>query len=75
MILMLCMAATAAYAQTDRAGTATSSADSLRMDSIIHALPEVMVKGERPTVKVAGSKRLEPGARGDVERKGRTGLS
>ena len=56
MILMLCMAATAAYAQTDGAGTATSSADSLRMDSIIHALPEVMVKGERPIVKVAGSK-------------------
>ena len=56
MILMLCMAATAAYAQTDGAGTATSSADSLRMDSIIHALPEVMVKGERPIVKVVGSK-------------------
>lgn len=56
MILMLCMAATAACAQTDGAGTATSSADSLRMDSIIHALPEVMVKGERPIVKVAGSK-------------------
>jgi hypothetical protein len=29
--------------------------DSLRMDSIIHALPEVMVKGERPVVKVEGS--------------------
>ena len=56
MILMLCMAATAAYAQTDGAGTATSPADSLRMDSIIHALPEVMVKGERPVVKVEGSK-------------------
>ena len=56
MILMLCMAATAAYAQTDGAATATSPADSLRMDSIIHALPEVMVKGERPVVKVEGSK-------------------
>lgn len=30
--------------------------DSLRIDSIIHALPEVMVKGERPVVKVEGSK-------------------
>jgi hypothetical protein len=56
MILMLCMAATAAYAQTDGADTATSPADSLRMDSIIHALPEVMVKGERPVVKVEGCK-------------------
>lgn len=56
MILVLCMAATAAYAQTDGAGTATSTADSLRMDSIIHALPEVMVKGQRPVVKVDGSK-------------------
>ena len=56
MILMLCMAATAAYAQKDGTATATSGADSLRMDSIIHALPEVMVKGERPIVKVVGSK-------------------
>ena len=32
--------------------------DSLRMDSIIHALPEVMVKGEKPTVKVEGAKLL-----------------
>jgi hypothetical protein len=31
-------------------------ADSLRMDSIIHSLPEVMVKGERPTVKVVQGK-------------------
>jgi hypothetical protein len=30
--------------------------DSLRMDSIIHALPEVMVKGERPVVKAVGNK-------------------
>lgn len=29
--------------------------DSLRMDSIIHTLPDVMVKGERPLVKVEGS--------------------
>ena len=54
MILLLCMAATAAYGQTD--GETTSPADSLRMDSIIHALPEVMVKGQRPVVKVEGSK-------------------
>ena len=31
-------------------------ADSLRMDSIIHSLPEVMVKGERPVVKVEQDK-------------------
>ena len=37
-------------------GTARAQqSDSLRMDSIIHALPEVMVKGERPVVKVEGS--------------------
>lgn len=29
--------------------------DSLQMDSIIHNLPEVMVSGERPMVKVKGS--------------------
>ena len=29
--------------------------DSLRMDSIIHALPDVMVKGTRPIVKVKGA--------------------
>ena len=34
------------------------SKDSLRMDSIIHALPEVMVKGEKPVVKMEGSKLL-----------------
>lgn len=53
-MMALCLAATATYAQSqDTAGT---PADSLRMDSIIHALPEVMVKGERPIVKVVGSK-------------------
>lgn len=31
---------------------AFAQSDSLRMDSIIHTLPEVMVKGERPIVKV-----------------------
>lgn len=30
-------------------------ADSLRMDSMIHALPEVMVRGERPIAKIKGS--------------------
>ena len=40
-MMALCLAATATYAQSqDTAGT---PADSLRMDSIIHALPEVMV--------------------------------
>ena len=29
--------------------------DSLRMDSLIHALPDVMVKGNRPIVKVKGA--------------------
>ena len=29
--------------------------DSLRMDSIIHSLPDVMVKGNRPIVKVKGA--------------------
>jgi hypothetical protein len=28
--------------------------DSLRMDSIIHNLPDVVVKGERPIAKVKG---------------------
>ena len=32
-----------------------TKADSLRMDSIIHALPDVMVKGTRPIVKVKGA--------------------
>lgn len=41
-------------ALTCAAQTATPG-DSLRMDSIIHNLPEVMVKGERPMVKVKGS--------------------
>ena len=29
--------------------------DSLRMDSIIHSLPDVMIKGNRPIVKVKGA--------------------
>src|SRR3712207_2273050 len=30
-------------------------ADSLRMDSIIHSLPEVMVRGEHPVVRAVGA--------------------
>ncbi|MGI6231657.1 MAG: TonB-dependent receptor domain-containing protein [Prevotella sp.] len=65
MICFLSLASTAMYAQTGverEKGTPNSSdslsmnADSLRMDSIIHALPEVMVKGERPMVKVTDGK-------------------
>lgn len=50
----LCLAASTTYAQSQNA--TVSHADSLRMDSIAHALPEVMVKGERPIVRVVGSK-------------------
>lgn len=53
-MMALCLAASTTYAQSQDA--TVSHADSLRMDSIVHALPEVMVKGERPIVKVAGSK-------------------
>lgn len=34
---------------------AAPKSDSLRMDSIIHSLPEVMVKGNKPIVKVNGA--------------------
>ena len=53
-MMALCFAASTTYAQSQDARV--NHADSLRMDSIVHALPEVMVKGERPIVKVAGSK-------------------
>ena len=53
-MMVLCLAASATYAQSQE--TVANYADSLRMDSIVHTLPEVMVKGERPIVKVAGSK-------------------
>lgn len=44
-----CLAITlASAAQTNRA-------DSLRMDSLVQSLPDVMVKGERPIVKVKGA--------------------
>ena len=32
----------------------TAADDSLRLDSIVRTLPEVMVSGERPVVKVRG---------------------
>lgn len=35
--------------------TYAQTVDSLRMDSMIHALPEVMVRGERPIAKIKGS--------------------
>lgn len=53
-MMALCLAASTTYAQSQNA--TVSHADSLRMDSIVHALPEVMVKGDRPIVKVVGSK-------------------
>lgn len=37
-------------------GVCLAQNDSLRMDSIIHALPEVMVKGIRPIAKVERGK-------------------
>ena len=49
VILSACLAISlAGWAQGNRN-------DSLRMDSIIHSLPDVMVKGNRPIVKVKGA--------------------
>ena len=49
VILSTCLAISlAGWAQGNRN-------DSLRMDSIIHSLPDVMVKGNRPIVKVKGA--------------------
>lgn len=49
VILSACLAISlAGWAQGNRN-------DSLRMDSIIHSLPDVMVKGKRPIVKVKGA--------------------
>lgn len=49
VILSACLAISlAGWAQGNRN-------DSLKMDSIIHSLPDVMVKGNRPIVKVKGS--------------------
>lgn len=37
------------------AGVKAQSADSLRMDSVVHDLPDLLVKGERPIARVKGS--------------------
>lgn len=60
VILNVCLAmslATFAQNNTDKESKANNltKVDSLRMDSIIHALPDVMVKGTRPIVKVKGA--------------------
>lgn len=59
-IMNACLAmslATFAQSNADKESKDNSltKADSLRMDSIIHALPDVMVKGARPIVKVKGA--------------------
>ncbi|MDD7317806.1 MAG: outer membrane beta-barrel family protein [Prevotella sp.] len=41
---------------TSVAVNAQSGSDSLRMDSVMHNLPEVYVRGERPVARVGGSK-------------------
>lgn len=60
VILNVCLAmslATFAQNNTDKESKDNNltKVDSLRMDSIIHALPDVMVKGTRPIVKVKGT--------------------
>ena len=60
VILNACLAmslATFAQNNADKENKDNSLAksDSLRMDSIIHVLPDVMVKGTRPIVKVKGA--------------------
>ena len=60
VILNVCLAmslATFAQNNTDKESKDNNltKVDSLRMDSIIHALPDVMVKGTRPIVKVKGA--------------------
>ena len=49
LIIPLCLAATAS-AQTE------VEADSLRLDSMLTTMPEVMVKGERPVVRAEAGK-------------------
>lgn len=44
-----------ATATVEAANNSLNKTDSLRMDSIIHSLPDVMVKGHRPIVKVKGA--------------------
>ena len=61
MILNACLAMSLASnaqnsnANINAASNSLNKADSLRMDSIIHTLPDVMVKGHRPIVKVKGA--------------------
>lgn len=43
------------FACMQSAQAQTAPSDSLRLDSIVRTLPEVMVSGERPVVKVRGS--------------------
>lgn len=63
MIIDACLAMSlASNAQSNHTNAIAEAAsnnlnktDSLRMDSIIHSLPDVMVKGNRPIVKVKGA--------------------
>ena len=60
VILNTCLAMSLATFAQNNADKETkdnllTKSDSLRMDSIIHALPDVMVKGTRPIVKVKGA--------------------
>ena len=56
LITGACMAISlASVAQSGKGDEVVPQSDSLRMDSIIHSLPEVMVKGHRPIVKVNGA--------------------
>lgn len=47
----LCIALAAFSLATGAGAQAESAADTLTMESIVHDLPEVMVKGSRPIVK------------------------
>ena len=47
-LLLIVAAGTSVSAQT-------AVGDSLKMDSLVRSLPEVMIKGERPMVKVKGA--------------------
>ena len=60
VILNACLAMSLATfaqnnAEKESKDNSLTKSDSLRMDSIIHALPDVMVKGTRPIVKVKGA--------------------
>lgn len=56
LITSACMVMSlASVAQSGNGNDVEPKSDSLRMDSIIHSLPEVMVKGNKPIVKVSGA--------------------